>query len=226
MDSEYVTNLQSGYDAVAQAYADHHFDELSHKPLDRALLAAFAEMVRGRGFVADVGCGPGQLARYLSELGLDTIGIDLSPGMLAVARKLSPGIEFIQASMLDLPLPDASLAGVAPFYSVIHLPPPDRPRAFAEFHRVLHPNGVLLLAFHVGDETLHADEFFGKPVSLDFHFVRPQILKRELVTAGFAIKAYLEREPYIDYEHPSTRGYVLAVRQERPASNPSPSTRK
>jgi hypothetical protein len=39
--------------------------------------------------------------------------------------------------------------------------------------RVLRPVGLLLLAFHVGDETLHLDEWWGQPVSVNFFFFRP-----------------------------------------------------
>jgi SAM-dependent methyltransferase len=210
MDPEYVQSLQTSYDRIAGKYADAHFGELQHKPLDRALLAAFSEMAAGHGRAADIGCGPGQVARYLVGLGMDVMGIDLSKGMVSLAQDLNPGIPFIQASMLDLPLHDGSLAGITAFYCIIHVPPDDRPGALAEFRRVLRPEGVLLLAFHVGDETLHQDEFFGEPVSLDFHFLHADDLKREVEAAGFAVEAYLQRQPYIGFEHPSTRGYILA----------------
>jgi hypothetical protein len=55
------------YDRVAEEYVKRIFEELAHKPLDRALLDRFAEQMRGLGPACDVGCGPGQVARYLHD---------------------------------------------------------------------------------------------------------------------------------------------------------------
>src|SRR5262250_1364895 len=84
-------SIRDSYDAVARAYAAQLASELSGKPLDRHLLNRFAEEVRGRGLVADLGCGPGHVARYLHERGVTMVGIDLSPGMIAQAEQLNPG---------------------------------------------------------------------------------------------------------------------------------------
>src|SRR5581483_9633532 len=119
------------------------FGELADKPLDRALLDRFAERVRGAGLACDLGCGPGQVARYLHERGAAVIGIDLAPGMVAEARRLNPGITFEVGSMLALDVPDGAWAGIAAFYSIIHIPREDRPRALRELRRVLQPGGVL-----------------------------------------------------------------------------------
>jgi SAM-dependent methyltransferase len=202
----------ASYDRVAQEYAAQFFGELAHKPLDRALLDAFTEEVKSLGQVADIGCGPGQIARYLADHGVDAMGIDLSPEMVALASRLSPAIPFHVGSMLALDLPDASLGGITAFYSIIHLPPTEVPQALREFHRVLRPVGPLLLAFHVGDERLHRDEWWEQPVSLDFQFYRPETLERELEGTGFRVLARLVRAPYAPLEHPSQRGYLLACK--------------
>ena len=69
MDPAAKDATQAGYDAVAEEYAERFFDELAAKPLDRALLDCLAELTRGLGVVADIGCGPGQIARYLADHG-------------------------------------------------------------------------------------------------------------------------------------------------------------
>ncbi|HEX4073202.1 MAG TPA: hypothetical protein VHX68_18620, partial [Planctomycetaceae bacterium] len=70
-----MTSYQSSYDRVADEYVRRIFDELRHKPLDRQLLDRFASGVRGAGPTprpaCDMGCGPGHVARYLSEQGLE-----------------------------------------------------------------------------------------------------------------------------------------------------------
>src|SRR5689334_11444006 len=113
MDAQFRAATQAGYDAVAEEYGARFFDELAAKPLDRALLDCLVELTRGRGMVADIGCGPGQIARYLADHGAEATGIDLAPEMVKLAQRLSPDIPFQQGDMLALDLEDDSLAGIA-----------------------------------------------------------------------------------------------------------------
>jgi SAM-dependent methyltransferase len=215
MNAESTASLQASYDSVTREYAAHFWDELTAKPLDRALLDCFAELVRGQGTVADLGCGPGQIGRYLHDRGLPVLGLDLSPAMVAAARRLSPELEFRQGSMLALDVPDAAWAGIVAFYSIIHIPPDDLPRACAEFARALRAGGYALLAFHVGNERHHLDQWWGHTVALDFQFYEPEQLEDRLTEAGFVVEARLTRRPYEPLEHPSQRGYLLARKPDR-----------
>ena len=70
--------IRRSYDRVAEEYAERFLRELASKPLDRAILDVFAEAMRGRGPVLDIGCGPGQVARYLFDRGAAVEGVDLS----------------------------------------------------------------------------------------------------------------------------------------------------
>ena len=205
-----IVALRASYDRVADEYAARFFDELTHKPLDRALLDCFAELARGRGPVADVGCGPGQIARALHERDLPTLGIDLSPAMVALARRLTPEVAFHEGSMLALPAPDEAWDGITAFYSVIHLRPEELPAGVGEFFRVLRPGAPVLLSFHIGRETVHRDELWGQPVDIDFHFYEFAAIVDALASAGFAVEARIERAPYTAVEFPSQRGYILA----------------
>jgi len=207
-------DLQRSYDAIAAAYAERFGDELAHKPLDRALLSAFATMLGRDAPVLDAGCGPGHVTAFLSGLGLDARGLDLSPGMVDQARRRHPLLRFEVGSMLALPVADGELAGIVAFYSVIHLRPEERPRAFAEFHRALRPGGRVLIAVHVGDEVRHADEMLGGPVDLDFFFVRTDALSARLEAAGLRVDAVLERRAHVPHEIDTRRGYLLAAKPE------------
>ncbi|QKW38106.1 class I SAM-dependent methyltransferase [Actinomadura sp. NAK00032] len=144
------TDTRTAYDAVATLYADMFSDSLDGLPLERAMLTAFADLVRGKGPVAELGCGPGHVTAFLHSLGLDASGLDLSPAMIARARADHPHLSFAEGTMTALDLPDGGLAGALAWYSIIHLEPAEVPRAFAEFHRVLAPGGHLLLGFQSG----------------------------------------------------------------------------
>jgi SAM-dependent methyltransferase len=210
MIDQVLNDVGDSYDRVAAEYARRIFGELGHKPLDRQLLDRFAERVQGLGPVCDLGCGPGHVARYLHERGVRVTGLDLSAEMVEQARRLNPGIEFRRGNMLSLDLEDGAWGGIAAFYSIIHVPRTEIAVALAEIKRVLRPGGVLLLASHVGDETVHLDEWWGQPVSLDFRFFRPEDLAEFLRRAGFEVEEIVEREPYPDVEHPSRRAYIFA----------------
>src|SRR5690349_10665090 len=94
--------LAASYDRVAGEYTARIADELDGKPLDRALLHAFAEQVGGAGTVADIGCGPGHVAAFLAASGAQVEGIDLSEGMVAQARRRYPALAFRQGDMRAL----------------------------------------------------------------------------------------------------------------------------
>ena len=210
-DPENLASTRATYDRVAEEYATRIADELAGKPLDRALLACYAEQVAGLGTVADMGCGPGHVAAHLHDLGVSVVGIDLSPEMVAIARRRFPAIAFEQSSMLALDAPDAAWGGIIAFYSIIHLPPESRRQAFAEFARVLQPGGLLFLAFHMGDDQRHLDEWWGQPVSLDVWFLQPDAIESQLRDVGFSIEISLVRQPYApEIEHQSQRAYIFA----------------
>jgi ubiquinone/menaquinone biosynthesis C-methylase UbiE len=216
MDSQTLAALQATYDRVADEYTRRIADELQHKPLDREWLARLAERLHGRGVICDMGCGPGHVARFLRECGATVAGVDLSPGMLEQARGLNPEIEFRQGNLLALDVPDETWAGIAAFYSIVHVPRADVPTALAEFKRTLQPGGLLMLAFHAGDEILHLDEWWERPVSADWHFFRSEEMLGYLRAAGFVVEDAVEREPYPDVEHPSRRAYILARKPAPP----------
>jgi len=202
--------VRDSYDSAASAYADHLFTELEQKPLDRHLLNRFAEATRGNGSVVDLGCGPGQIAKYLRDQGVSVIGVDLSAEMIKVAGSLSPGIDFRVGDMRRLDFEDASLAGVVAFYSIVHFEPAELDAVFREVRRVLRQDGLALISFHVGDHMVHLDDLYGAPVSLDFQFHVPDAVIAALRGAHFQVTEEVEREPYEGAEYPSRRCYLLA----------------
>jgi len=187
--------VREAYDTVAEDYAELLRTAHDEQPYDRAMLALFAELVRtaGGGPVADVGCGPGRITAPLRALGVDVFGVDLSPGMLAVARRSYPELRFVEGTLTGLAVGDARLGGVVAWYSIIHLPPDQRPTAFAELHRVLAPGGRLLVAFQVGDERVHVQHAYGHDVSAYAYRLPPDEVADLAAAAGFTVEARLVR---------------------------------
>ncbi|WP_031478032.1 class I SAM-dependent DNA methyltransferase [Streptomyces bicolor] len=215
-EADFITTTRTFYDAIAEDYADLFRDELADRPVERAVLGVFAELVEGDGPVADLGCGPGRTTARLAALGLPMFGIDLSESMLAIARRENPGLRFEQGSMLELDIPDGALAGALSFYSSIHTPMDQLPALFAEFHRVLAPGAPLLVAFQAGDEHRHHDRPFGQPVSLTFQRRRPDDIVDLLRAAGFALLSRTVREPDPALDEVSPQAFLIVRKPTRP----------
>jgi SAM-dependent methyltransferase len=198
--TEATTRLQgirAAYDTVAVDYDRLLHTALDGMPLDRAMLGAFAELVRAAdaGPVADIGCGPGRVTAHLHGLGAPVFGVDLSPGMIEVARRTHPELRFEVGSMTGLDLADGSLGGIVAWYSTVHTPPEDLPQVFAEFHRLLAPGGLLLTAFKAGDKRSHLAHAYGHDLSLDVYWVSPDRVAGLLAEAGLTVDARMVREP-------------------------------
>jgi SAM-dependent methyltransferase len=216
-EASFLSSTRSGYDTIAEDYFIHFPRELPGHQVDRGMLAAFVDLVRdsGLGAVTDVGCGPGWLTDYFANsLGLNTFGIDLSPAMIAIARREFPGLRFEIGSMVELDLPSVSLGGVVAHYSIMHIPDEEIPGVFAGFHRVLAPGGHLLLAFQIGDEYRVRTEAHGHEVSIGYHLRPAERVAGWLRDAGFAMLATLSREIDAEWER-APRAFLLA---RKPAS--------
>jgi SAM-dependent methyltransferase len=211
-----IPDVESGYDAIADEYARRIYDELRHKPRDRELLDRFAASVRDRGVACDLGCGPGQVARYLQGRGIQVCGVDLSEGMLQRARQLNPGIDFHRGDMRALPFAENSWAGIAAFYAIVNLSPAEVAQALREMWRVLQPAGQLLLSFHLGEDVAQVeDDIWGCGVSLEFTFFGAATVLGFMRDAGFEIDEVIERDPYApDVEYLSRRAYIFAHRPQ------------
>jgi len=133
------------FDALAPTY-DHlepwyeHLYDLLHAILREAIGRAPALGARA----LDAGCGTGFQSALLGELGWQTHGVDVSAGLLAVARRRQPGAALALGSVEALPYPDARFDAIVCCGSTLSFVD-DPARALVELGRVLRPGGRLLL---------------------------------------------------------------------------------
>jgi SAM-dependent methyltransferase len=186
--TDWLADTRTSYDTVASSYADIVRDAVTTQPYLRAALALFAEQAAGP--VVDVGCGPGHFTAHLASLGLDASGVDLSPSMVELARRTHPGLRFEVGTMTDLPVADASVAGVLAFWSLIHIPEDEVPGVLSHFRRALRPGGLLTIGYHVGDVSrLKTQGYGGHPMRVHVHRRRPEQVAALVRDAGFTVEA-------------------------------------
>ncbi len=202
--------VRAAYDAGASAYASQYQSELNNKPLDRELLQRFADRTKDSGVVWELGSGPGQVGEFVRGHGVNVHGSDISHNSLLQGRALYGPVPSVQADMCSLCAADNSLAGILAFYAICHLANTELDTMFAEIFRVLRPGGTVFLAFHIGDHSLHVDEFLGNPSDIDFQFFEVEDVLSSLTRVGFIDVESNERAPYPDVEHQSHRAYIFA----------------
>lgn len=192
--------MREGYDQAAPLYAEAFPDTRAEIALDLAMLDAFTSQVRTTpdGRVLDAGCGTGRLSRHLADNGCDVDGLDLSPGMLAIARRERPGLASVVGSVTELPFRDDAFDGVLLWYSLIHLPPDALPLALAETARVLRPGGAVLIGAQSGEGTRdvawsYVDVGGHEPARLQRHLVTADRIAHELESVGLRAVAQLTR---------------------------------
>ncbi len=206
-----LDSVRASYDRVADRYVELGVGTLDPHPWLRAVLTAFAEEVRGRGPVLDVGCGPGYVTAHLAGLGVDAWGVDLSPRMVAHARRLHPDLRFEVASATDLPVEDASLGGVLGWWSLFNLPRTVVPGVLASFAGAVASGGLVLVGTHVGDgDVVRTEAYGGVPVAWTTHLWRPGRLAALLTEAGLELVSELRL-----FSDPSGRPQV-ALTARRP----------
>ena len=205
------------WDTVASDYARLLPDMSSEAPLDRGVLAAFAEMLHEDSavLVGEVGCGAGRVTKHLHDKGLRMVGFDLSPRMTAEAHRLHAGLPFAAAHAGALPLRDGVLGGLVSWYSLINMPTPSLGAIFAEFARVTGPGAPVLVAFQNGDgQRLDRTMSYGQPVSLTYYRHRADEVTKAMTVAGFTPYASVNRAAALAFES-SQQTALLAHRNEK-----------
>jgi SAM-dependent methyltransferase len=148
--SSEVEETMVGYDQTATQFAARWGD----LRLERALHVVSSNITGGphsQARVLDLGCGPGRDVDFLTQLGCQVVGLDLSAGMLAKARARLPGANLVRADFRQLPFGPGILDGAWACASLLHLRRIEFPVVLGEIVRLLRrPGGLLYLALKGG----------------------------------------------------------------------------
>lgn len=147
----------SSRDAERAASYDRAFEERAAAGEDVHGEASFVEAL-GPDSVLDAGCGTGRVAIELARRGLDVVGVDLDPTMLAVARRKAPDIAWVEADLSTLDLGRRFDVVVAAGNVLIFLTPGTEAAAVERMAAHLGPGGLLVAGFQL-DRDLSLDGF-------------------------------------------------------------------
>jgi ubiquinone/menaquinone biosynthesis C-methylase UbiE len=207
-----LDKIEKMYDTVAKEYTEAFSGEHEKKPKDQEILHRFFQEIGDRSPVWDFGCGPGQTTGYLKNLGIEISGLDMSEKILEQARAIHQEIHFRKGNILDLEFENDSIAGVVAFYAIVHFTEEQVEIACHEVFRVLQPGGIFLFTYHIGDETIHVEEFLGKKINIDLMLFTNDFIFSCLKGSGFEKIEIIEREPYPEVEYQTRRAYVFAIK--------------
>ena len=131
----------------SEAY-EAHFEAQAAAGRDVHGEAAFIEQVGARS-VLDAGCGTGRVARELARRGLDVVGVDVDPAMLAVARRKAPGLDWRLGDLATIDLGRTFEAIVMAGNVMLFLAPGTERAVVANLARHLAPAGLLVAGFQL-----------------------------------------------------------------------------
>ena len=136
--------------------------------------------IRQDSLVVDTGCGRGaHCSELVSRFGCHVIGVDV------VSAPLLAGVQFIQASIDQLPIQDKSVNFVWCRDMLVHVPDPAR--ALQECARVLLPTGKMLIYTTLETELMEPREAERLYRPLAIHPLRRDLLERSFASAGLTI---------------------------------------
>lgn len=190
--------VRAGYDAVAAAYGDARATVWEAQAFDRWLIDRVAESAEGP--IADVGCGPGVLAAHMAAWDAEVIGYDLSPAMVAEARRRYPELTFEVGDLRRLLRPPTASGwgAVVAWYSLAYLAPSELAEAFAALGRVLIPGGMLAVALHAGADVRAETDLLGEAVDMELVLHDPVQVREAIAAAGLTVREWYVRGAWAD----------------------------
>lgn len=170
----------------------------------------------------DIGCGTGNYTGALARQGLQMVGVDPSERMLRQALDHYPQIEWHKGTAEAIPLPDASVDGIAGSLTLHHWQ--DIPGGFRELHRVARPGATLVFFSAAPEQMRHywLSHYFPTMIQSSIDQM-PDLehIRKAAEDAGFA---YLGEEIY--HVRPDLRDLFLYAGKDRPHLYLDPNMRR
>lgn len=198
------------YDDIAREYAEEFFYDTS----DDQYIDCFLQSLEGTK-ILDVGCGNGRDCKYISQKGFDINGIDLSVGMLEIAKERVPEGKFEVMDITNITYPDNSYDGIISNCSLFHVPSEELPKTLESFARILKPNGKLLLILQEGLGETMVEEPYRKGVHIYMNYFSLEQIQNLLREYGFEVNNVAREEAPNEFELGNGKLIVLSNNEKK-----------
>jgi SAM-dependent methyltransferase len=204
---------RQAYNLAAERYHELFHNEMNEKEYDRRLLDSFASRFHKDSLICDAGCGPsGHIGRYVFDKGIQVVGVDISDKCVELARHYNPKMRFERGDIGSLAFDDGSFDGIISYYSIIYTPKRYVSRIFREFHRVLMPDGHLLVAVKAGTTEGYIKDLLGIETEIYSTLFTEKDITRYFEKSGFLLEFIERRNPY-DFEIRNERIFAIGKKK-------------
>lgn len=199
--------VKAGYNAIAKRYTGLREEDTE----DIHLLSELVERLPRGAKVLDAGCGSGvPVTRTLAKF-FEVIGVDFAQEQIRRARRLVPEARFVRGDITELAFRDGAFDAICSYYAIIHVPREEHRGLLQNFHRMLRPGGLALLALGSTDTLEDIADYHGAPMFWSHYDAETN--QEMLKDVGFAIAwVKLVRDP-VDPE--GGEGLFLLAEKEK-----------
>ena len=189
------------WNKVAHLYQDKFMDlDLYNESYDFICNS----VAKNKAKVLDVGCGPGNISKYLlaKRPDFDILGIAVAPNMIELAKKNNPSAEFIVMDSRNSNEIESKFDAVICGFCLPYLSESDTEKLVQDCYNLLNENGLLYISFVEGnpEESGFISSSSGERVFFHFHDLNE--LQKLLTSSGF------EKQNVIKVEYPKSENEV------------------
>ena len=179
---------QKAYNLIAKDWhADHQNDDWWIEGVNK-----FISLLRPGDAVLDVGCAGGWKMKYLTDKGLNVVGVDISESMITIAKETVPQAKFFVADMRNLKDVPGQFSGVFASAVLLHIPKKEISNVLKQVKSKLQPKGYFYLAVKEvrpgnPEEEVVTENDYGYSYSRFFSYFATDEIERYLKDAGMEI---------------------------------------
>ena len=197
--------------------ADLYEEKFMDLPIYNESYDRFCESIAMNGRILEIGCGPGNIARYLLDKSptFQLKGLDVAENMIQLARKNNPSAEFDVMDIRQLDQLKETFDGIICGFCIPYVSKDECAKLFSDCASMLSENGILYLSFVEGSEEQSGFKTNHSGDGVYFYFHELETIKEQLDSNQFSLKHLI----HVDYPKPEgpadVHTIVIAQKQSK-----------